>query len=220
LDAYWHTCFEGTAFIGGAYLATVNWTKEAIHSAIRGNFSPPLVPEDEWEQTVTDLIDSYPFDEPSFGSPYNTGNDTFGLSQGYKIMSAISEMALIPLRSLELTTTPFVAGDLTFTGQHRLWAKQYASAGSKWFGYLLTQPQPQNPGYLGGAYMLVSPLSVSRLNARKILVTHGSDHPYFFGGYNESSTSDVKLAEIMRDYWISFVVSQDPNDDFGTESAF
>jgi len=82
-------------------------------------------------------------------------------------MSAISKMVLAPSGFLELTTIPFVAGDLLFAGQHRLWAKQYASAGSKWFGYLLTQPQPQNPGYIGGAYILVSQFSVSYLRHEK-----------------------------------------------------
>jgi hypothetical protein len=52
------------------------------------------------------------------------------------------------------------------------------------------------------------------------LVTHGSDLPYLFGGYYEPSPSDVKLGEMMRDYWISFVVSQHPNDGIGSESTF
>jgi len=92
----------GTAFVSP--YAAVDWTREAIHSAIRTNFSPPLVPEDEWEQAITSLIDSYPFDDPSFGSPFNTGSNTFGLSPGYKIMSAISKMILAPIRPLKLIT--------------------------------------------------------------------------------------------------------------------
>ena len=62
-------------------------------SALRSNFSPPLVPEDEWKKVTSDLVASYPY-EPAFGAPFNTGNDTFGLSPGYKIMSAISRLLL------------------------------------------------------------------------------------------------------------------------------
>lgn len=69
----------------------MNWTKEAIHSVIRANYSPPVVPGDEWEQTIQNFVDSYPFDDVTFGSPFNTGNETFGLSQGYKTMAAISK---------------------------------------------------------------------------------------------------------------------------------
>jgi len=146
--------FEGTLFIGGGY--SVNWTKEVIHSAIRSNFSPALGPSsDGWEQTITNLVESYLYDDPSsFGSPFNSGNDTFGLSQGYKIISAISNIFLASYLSLPLIYC--LVGDLMFTGQRRLWAKQYASSGeSKWFGYLLTQPQPQ-PAFLGGTKSVIA----------------------------------------------------------------
>ena len=43
---------------------------------------------------------------------------------------------------------------------------------------------------------------------------------YFFDSVKEPVVpeSDREFAESLRDYWISFVVSQDPNDAFGAES--
>ena len=82
-------CPEGALFIGS--LPAVNWTTEVIASTLRSNFSPPLVPEDEWEEVTSGLVASYPF-EPAFGSPFNTGNETFGLGTGYKVASAICRL--------------------------------------------------------------------------------------------------------------------------------
>ncbi|KAJ3928166.1 MAG: Alpha/Beta hydrolase protein [Lentinula lateritia] len=115
---------EGTSFTP----PTVNYTTELIMDLLITNFSPPAVPsvsETQLENATMRLLELYP-DVPALGSPFNTGNDTFGLSSGYKRVAAL-------------------LGDISFQSQ-----RQTASnAGVKTFGYLFTQPQPTNPAYLG-----------------------------------------------------------------------
>ncbi|KAJ3802306.1 esterase 1 [Lentinula aff. detonsa] len=119
---------EGTLFIPPA----INYTTEVIMNDIIANYSPPAVPSvstGQLEDAVTHLLDLYP-DIPALGSPFNTGNDTFGLSPGYKRMSALF-------------------GDLTFQSQRRLWIQTASNAGVKTFSYLFTQPQPTYPASIG-----------------------------------------------------------------------
>ncbi|KAJ4485298.1 esterase 1 [Lentinula aciculospora] len=119
---------EGTIFIP----STGNYTTEVITDIIVANFSPPAVSsisEDQLENAAAHLLELYP-DIPALGSPYNTGNDTFGLSPGYKRVSALF-------------------GDLSFQSQRRLWIQTASDVGVKTFGYLFTQPQPTEPAFLG-----------------------------------------------------------------------
>ncbi|KAJ3838824.1 esterase 1 [Lentinula raphanica] len=119
---------EGTLFIP----PTGNYTTEVISDMIIANFSPPVFPfvsEGQLQGAVTQLLDLYP-DIPALGSPFNTGNDTFGLSPGYKRVSAMF-------------------GDLAFQAPRRLWIEAASKAGVKTFAYLFTQPQPTNPVFLG-----------------------------------------------------------------------
>ncbi|KAJ3864667.1 extracellular triacylglycerol lipase precursor [Lentinula novae-zelandiae] len=121
---------EGTSFIP----PTVNYTTELIMDLLVTNFSPPAVPsvsETQLENATMRLLELYP-DVPALGSPFNTGNDTFGLSSGYKRVAAL-------------------LGDISFQSQRRLWIQTASNAGVKTFGYLFTQPQPTtgNPAYLG-----------------------------------------------------------------------
>ncbi|KAJ3899439.1 extracellular triacylglycerol lipase precursor [Lentinula edodes] len=119
---------EGTSFTP----PTVNYTTELIMDLLVANFSPPAVPsisETQLENAIMRLLELYP-DVPALGSPFNTGNDTFGLSSGYKRVAAL-------------------LGDITFQSQRRLWIQTASNAGVKTFSYLFTQPQPTNPAYLG-----------------------------------------------------------------------
>lgn len=77
----------GTLFIP----PTTDYTAEVITDLIIANFSPPAVPsvsENQLENAASRLLELYP-DIPALGSPFNTGNDTFGLSPGYKRISAL-----------------------------------------------------------------------------------------------------------------------------------
>ncbi|KAJ4485323.1 esterase 1 [Lentinula aciculospora] len=119
---------EGTAFIP----STGNYTTEVITDLLVANFSPPAVSsisENQLENAAAHLLQLYP-DIPALGSPFNTGNDTFGLSPGYKRVSALF-------------------GDLSFQSQRRLWIQTASDVGVKAFGYLFTQPQPTEPAFLG-----------------------------------------------------------------------
>lgn len=63
-------------------------SEEQIHEYLIANFSPPLVSLPELEQAANRILELYP-DVPALGSPFNTGNETFGLSSSFKRASAI-----------------------------------------------------------------------------------------------------------------------------------
>ncbi|KAE9397229.1 esterase 1 [Gymnopus androsaceus JB14] len=166
---------EGTLFTP----PTGNYTTELIESIIVANFSPPAVAsvsESQLESAAAKVLQLYP-DIPALGSPFNTGNDTFGLSPGFKRAAAID-------------------GDISFQSQRRFWIQTASNAGVKTFAYLFTQPQPENPPFLG--------------------VSHGSEILYVYGGVENPTESDSVLSTAMIDYWVSFATSLDPNDGKGS----
>ncbi|KAK0489148.1 extracellular triacylglycerol lipase precursor [Armillaria novae-zelandiae] len=112
---------EGTLFIP----TTLNYTEGVIRSIVNANYSPPAVPTD----VMDELMDLYP-DVLAEGSPYNTGNETFGLSPGFKRISAI-------------------IGDLAFGSQRRLWSQTTANVGVKSYAYRFAQGLSSTPAYLG-----------------------------------------------------------------------
>ena len=72
----------GTLFTQPSY----NYTMELIESIIIANYSPPAiecVSESQLKNAAKEILELYP-DIPALGSPFNTGNDTFGLSPGFK----------------------------------------------------------------------------------------------------------------------------------------
>ncbi|KAE9397189.1 hypothetical protein BT96DRAFT_996028 [Gymnopus androsaceus JB14] len=73
----------------------------------------------------------------------------------------------------------------------RSWIQTASNAGVKTFGYLLTQPQPENPPFL-----------------REI--------PYVYGTVKTPTESDSVLSTAIIDYWVSFTTSLDPNDGKGS----
>ncbi|KAK0460642.1 extracellular triacylglycerol lipase precursor [Desarmillaria tabescens] len=82
------------------------------------------------------LLELYP-DDPSVGSPYNTGEETFGLASGFKRVASISRHCLS--LSMHCTHLSFLAGDLIFDAQCRTWTQAAAQAGVKAYGYQFTQ---------------------------------------------------------------------------------
>ncbi|KAJ7661901.1 esterase 1 [Mycena polygramma] len=115
---------EGTTFVPQA----VNSSTDEVHAGILNLYSPSSSPT-LLEASIQTLLKLYP-DVPALGSPYNTGNDTFGLSSQFKRASAI-------------------VGDGDFQAQRRLWIQTAANAGVKTFGYLFTEPQPTFPPAIG-----------------------------------------------------------------------
>ncbi|KAJ7586080.1 extracellular triacylglycerol lipase precursor [Mycena floridula] len=121
---------EGTAFIS----PILNYTTEVISASLLSNFSPPIAGVNPATLTasITKVLELYP-DDPALGSPFNTGNQTFGLSNGYKRFAAIQ-------------------GDIHYQSQRRLWIQTAAEAGVKTFGYLFTEPTPGADPRLGGKH--------------------------------------------------------------------
>ncbi|KAE9385803.1 hypothetical protein BT96DRAFT_981948 [Gymnopus androsaceus JB14] len=153
---------EGTVFTQPSY----NYTTELIESIIIANYSPPAVEsvsESQLENATKEILELYPA-IPALGSPFNTGNDTFGLSPGFKRASAI-------------------IGDLLWHSQRRFWIQTASNAGVKTFGYLFTQPQPEDPPFLG--------------------VPHISEVDYVYGNVANATESDTVLSTAMIDYWVS-----------------
>lgn len=112
---------EGTLFCPTA----LNYTNDLLKEIVGANFSPPTVPSN----ILDELLALYP-DDPSAGSPYNTGNETFGLSPLFKKCAALT-------------------GDLMFDSQRRHWIQTASESGVKAFGYRFTQPSPTLPADLG-----------------------------------------------------------------------
>lgn len=112
---------EGTLFCP----TELNYTNNLLLENLNAYFSPPAVPP----SVLGDFLALYP-DDPAAGSPYNTGNETFGLSPLYKKCAA--------LRS-----------DLMFDSQRRFWIQTTSEVGVKAFGYRFTQPLSATPTYLG-----------------------------------------------------------------------
>ncbi|CAK5278640.1 unnamed protein product [Mycena citricolor] len=127
--------FSRIPFIAGTNLDEGTlFTSQSLNStaAVNASLIPerlPSVSPAVLQSSVTELLELYP-DVPALGSPFGTGNNTFGLSSQFKRAAAID-------------------GDLDFHSQRRLWIEAAASAGVKTFGYLFTQPQPDGLPQLG-----------------------------------------------------------------------
>ncbi|KAJ7507120.1 esterase 1 [Mycena galericulata] len=113
---------EGTAFTGN-----YPFTDTLIYDFIIANFSPPFMTNSpsDLDNAAKELLQLYP-DDPAAGSPFNTGNETFGLPAQYKRVAAIE-------------------GDISFQSQRRLWTQTAAASGVRVFSYLFTQPQAVLP---------------------------------------------------------------------------
>ncbi|KIL66683.1 hypothetical protein M378DRAFT_374064 [Amanita muscaria Koide BX008] len=104
-------------------------SEDGLVQAITANYSPPTVSPQTLQSHIQTLLQLYP-DIPALGSPYNTGNNTFGLSSVYKQNAAIF-------------------GDLAFQSQRRFWSQGYSHAGIKTYGYLFTEPPTGTAAVLG-----------------------------------------------------------------------
>ena len=76
----------GTIFTSRTFLTTAD-----IDATIIANYSPPLVNPAVLQDAANTLLELYP-DVPALGSPFNTGNETFGLPTGYKREAALVEL--------------------------------------------------------------------------------------------------------------------------------
>ncbi|KAK0460407.1 esterase 1 [Desarmillaria tabescens] len=104
------TYISGTIFVP----SDRDLSEDGIKDIINEFYGPPMIPS----AVMDDLMMLYP-DDPALGSPYGTGNDTFGFSSGYKRMAAMN-------------------GDLMFDSQRRMILQHAANNRVKTFGYLFS----------------------------------------------------------------------------------
>ncbi|KAF9257010.1 esterase 1 [Marasmius fiardii PR-910] len=133
------------------------------------------------------ILQLYP-NAPALGSPFNTGNETFGLNSQYKRAAAI-------------------LGDVMFHSVRRLWSQTAARAGIKSYGYLFTGP-----------YLDIFPPERGVPHGAELLYVFGNGNGNGLGVPFAGIPPDHKvLSDKIMDYWISFVSSLNPNDGKGTQ---
>ncbi|KAL0567356.1 hypothetical protein V5O48_014641 [Marasmius crinis-equi] len=173
---------------------------DAIRNLIKSASSRPPGREKEIQQIIDRTLREYP-NIPSLGSPFGTGNDTFGLDKGYKRGSA-------------------VGGDLILQSHRRFMSHRLAqrhdgnSTQAQVFSYLFAE---SNGGVLTvpPEFIIGSPVPGS------LGVPHASEIFYVFGtledelGPGKVTTNALELSQTVMDYWISFAVSGNPNDGRG-----
>ncbi|OBZ70762.1 Lipase 2 [Grifola frondosa] len=119
---------EGTSFV-----PTDVATDEEVRDLIISSAFPTITGQAPPDLTIAAdiLLKLYP-DNPALGSPFGTGNDTFGLSSEFKRSAAI-------------------AGDLFFHALRRAWTQAASKVGVKTYAYLFTDPQavPAGEPFLG-----------------------------------------------------------------------
>ncbi|KJA28219.1 hypothetical protein HYPSUDRAFT_34618 [Hypholoma sublateritium FD-334 SS-4] len=172
-----------------------------IEDALTAMFLPSVVSPEKLGATIASTFTLYP-DIPALGSPFGTGNDTFGLSSQYKRYAAI-------------------LGDIMFQSSKRTLAQQLAESGLPAFVYHFTDPDAipvaefspavAAPNSLGSKYNNAFIVNRSRNSS----VPHTSELPYVFGSLINKTPSAAALSVIMQNYWISFVNDLDPNDSCG-----
>ncbi|KAJ7649186.1 esterase 1 [Mycena rosella] len=142
-------------------------------------------------EAAADLVLEFYPNDPSKGSPFGTGNETFGVGIQYKRYAA-------------------VLGDFAFEWHRRSFSRYMSSeAHVPTFAYKFQDPDASPPAGIGA---LFPPGSLG--------VCHASDVAYMMPssalGRTLNSTSAETLSKQMMDYWISFAVSLDPNDGLGS----
>lgn len=134
------------------------------------NYTTSAVPAKKLKLAAEKLVQLYP-DVPALGSPFNTGNETFGLSSQYKRLAAISaHYSIFLLSRTAAANTPLIVGDLMLQSQRRAWIQAADKFGVKTFGYLFTDPAPPiAPPTLG-------PAALDALGGENIILPLSVDH--------------------------------------------
>ncbi|KAF5352273.1 hypothetical protein D9758_011977 [Tetrapyrgos nigripes] len=176
---------EGTVFID----PTQNYTSDLIRANFVTNLSTPLLETTEkqkFDDAINKTLELYP-EDPALGSPFGTGNDTFGVSPGFKRIAAIT-------------------GDVSFTSQRRTWQQTMAnnpSSGVKSYGYLWKTAVLEAPPFPGPIFGVWHGSDYHYLYNDTIVdtITPGA----------------LEAGVTLMDYFLSFVDSLDPNDGKGVQ---
>ncbi|OCF77143.1 hypothetical protein I204_02854 [Kwoniella mangroviensis CBS 8886] len=142
-----------------------------------------IEPIDPSLMLLDELQGAYP-DDPSLGSPFDTGDETFGLDPTYKRAAAIF-------------------GDVAFQAprRHFLWAAKRYGLKDTWT-YQFEQISPDRPAYLGVSHATDVPYFFG--TARP-----GVGDPHYLQ-FNHTE-QDHELSDTVIDYWINFIFHTDPN---------
>ncbi|TFK83623.1 extracellular triacylglycerol lipase precursor [Polyporus arcularius HHB13444] len=109
----------GTNLDEGTYFTPTSIsTDEEVIQFFTLDAQPFADPPASFQQDLATLMQLYP-DNPALGSPFGTGNETFGLSSEYKRVAAI-------------------IGDASTQAPRREWIQAASGAGVKTFGYYFT----------------------------------------------------------------------------------
>lgn len=127
---------EGTFFVPRDILA------EDFSPRLIATFTPSPLGSDVLKAGIDKMVSLYPND-PSAGSPFGTGNQTFGASPGFKRAAAIF-------------------GDLHMEAQRRFWSQTTAAPS---FAYIFTDPQPSVDPALGVFHAAEIPYLFKNLTA-------------------------------------------------------
>jgi len=182
----------------GTLFTRRDFPTEDISIWLNANATPSPAGPDVLKAAIDKVMSLYP-DDPSAGSPFGTGNETFGTGPGYKREAAICMSCTSCLHGLVpvLTGHCELVGDTHFHAQRRFWTQTIHAPN---YAYLFTDPQPAADPALG--------------------VYHGSELLYLFVDLGTNAPPNVaNLTRIVLDYWISFAVSLTPNDGKGTNST-
>ncbi|KAI9466877.1 esterase 1 [Lactarius psammicola] len=95
---------------------------EDITTWLNANFTPSPVGPGALRAGLDRVLSLYP-DDPSAGSPFGTGNQTFGTGPGFKRGNAI-------------------IGDIYFQALRRFWSQTTSAQGTPSYAYIFTDPQP------------------------------------------------------------------------------
>ncbi|KAL0569134.1 hypothetical protein V5O48_012835 [Marasmius crinis-equi] len=156
--------------------------------------------EDELEkaqQTADRVLEAY-LDIPALGSPFGSGNNTFGLWEGYKRAAA-------------------VVGDAIFQSHRRVL-----------LGQLAQRPEGQAYSFIfaednDGVITIPSDFIFEPHAPGSLGVPHASEIFYVFGtledelGPGNVTANALEASRTVLDYWISFAVTGDPNDGKGSQ---
>ena len=195
-----HTLFAGTSFVPDTISSEQQIVSFLTLVDQPFTINPPLA----FQQDVARLLQLYP-DNPALGSPFGTGNETFGLSSQYKRAAAL-------------------VGDVCFEATRREWIRAASRAGVQVYGYLFTDHNAVEIPSRGGESVFVSGFEFGSGCAWMLImfrtVTHALEIPYVFGlaATNSTNAAVRLLSQAMVDYWISFTVSLTPNDGRGLPS--
>ncbi|KAH8824544.1 extracellular triacylglycerol lipase precursor [Flagelloscypha sp. PMI_526] len=178
---------EGTLFTLPEYVTS----SDLIRSFILDNSSPPgPLGSNALTTGVDKILQLYP-NYPAVGSPFGTGNETWGYPKEFKQYAAIF-------------------GDFFVTARTRGLAEEVSKTGQPTFYYYFIDldailPFAVPPSPTGAA------LGVA--HSAELLYLGLFGPLWWFGIVSPTATA---LADQMQDYWISFITTGKPNDGKGT----